>query len=283
MTEPVPGAHVVVPSAVVPVRREPSHRSELVSQWVLGETLAVEAVEGPWMRGRGPGGYVGWTPSAPFRRVVYPAAEWEEWAVFRSLGTAIATVGAGGCLERLPWGARLARGAGGDGVLLPDGRTVSPASPERIVAAPRTDAPDAALPAAPDLVIDRLLELAELWVGVPYLWGGRTELGVDCSGLAQALFSTVGVPLPRDSHQQFTADLDIGTVDPGAEPQRGDLIFFAPDGSAVTHVALNVGGSRILHAASSNGRVQYDDLESNDPVASLLSDCRAGWTRPARR
>ena len=275
----VVGGAAVLPCAVAPVRREPHHRAELVSQWVLGESIAIEALEGTWLRGRGPDGYTGWTPAAPFRNAVFSASEWEEAAKLRSIGTSL--LGTSG-LERLPWGARLWPGAAGESVVLPDGRAVTPTEPDRVVtaagAARRGEDP---LPTAPDAAVERVTRLATQWVGVTYLWGGRTELGVDCSGLVQAVYATVGVKLPRDSHQQYEADPDLGSD--GGAPEPGDLVFFAPEGAAITHVAMSLGGSRIIHCASTNGRVAEDDLEANDPLAGLLSRSIVGLTRPAER
>ncbi len=270
-----------VPTQVVPVRREPTHRSELVSQWIMGEIITVEAVEGSWLRAHGPDGYVGWTPSAPLRQAAFTGEEWDRAATLRSLGTTIES-GSPGSFERVPWGARMCPGEDGT-VLLPDGRIVVPASPGRLI--PRAEAGgtpgDASeLPMAPDTLERLVVSRSRDWLGAPYLWGGRTELGVDCSGLVQALYASVGVALPRDSHQQFEADSMIAIQD-GAEP--GDLVFFSPEGGAVTHVALSLGGSAILHAASSNGRVREDDLEANDPLAVLLAGSAVGLTRPSAR
>ena len=218
------------------------------------------------MRARGSDGYVGWTPAGPFRVPAEVTARWEREATLRSLGTGIRS----DPLARLPWGARLAPGTG-ERCRLPDGRSFEPSEPERIVAA------DAAARDAEAVVAD-----ARAWVGVPYAWGGRTELGADCSGFVQALFAMRGIRLPRDSRDQAEVG---GAIDPYAdavssEARPGDLVFFAPEGRGVTHVALCEGGSRILHATSARGCVSADDLAADDDLCRLLRDSRVGWTRP---
>ena len=122
------------------------------------------------------------------------------------------------------------------------------------------------------------MRLARHWPGVPYLWGGRTDLGADCSGFVQAVFATVGVGLPRDSYQQAEAHPDVRGSGVSTEP--GDLLFFAPNEGTITHVALALGGSRIIHAASSNGAVCEDDLEADTPLTALLTESIVRHTRP---
>jgi cell wall-associated NlpC family hydrolase len=83
---------------------------------------------------------------------------------------------------------------------------------------------------------------------------------VDCSGLAQAVYRTHGILLPRDSDLQATAGEE---VDPGRDFSAllpGDLLFFAEEAHRVTHVALSRGGSRIIHASLGNGGVRRNDL-----------------------
>lgn len=264
---PAPGDSLVVPVAVAPVRDEPTHRAERVTEWVLGEIVRVDAVDGDWLRGVGPDGYAGWTPAAPFHRSAVDARDWATAARLRSLGTSLADGG----LARLPWGARICPAVDG-AVGLPDGTVAAVASPERIVPAPEP---------GEQAAVDSLLGLAKDWVGVPYAWGGRTELGVDCSGLVQALLGMLGVALPRDSDRQSEVGIDLDLPAPGeAGPAVGDLLFFAPEGGAITHVALSLGGWRILHAASSNGRVLEDDLSADLPLSRLLADSIVACTRP---
>ncbi|MFV1985749.1 MAG: NlpC/P60 family protein [Gemmatimonadota bacterium] len=284
MTSTVPSgpAHsdaLVVPTAVAPVRRDPAHGSELVSQWVLGEIVRVDDIEGGWVRARGADGYAGWTPRAPFRRTVFATEDWDAAATLLSMGTYVDEkadpAGDGHCLERLPWGARLRRAdSGGTGVTLPDGRTVTPLSLERVVAQPGSANP----PPIPHGLGETVARLAGHWPGVPYLWGGRTDLGVDCSGFVQAVFASVGIRLPRDSHQQAEAHPDLRGSGVATEP--GDLLFFAPDEATITHVALALGGSRIIHAASSNGSVREDDLDTDTSLSALLTRSIVRHTRP---
>jgi cell wall-associated NlpC family hydrolase len=88
------------------------------------------------------------------------------------------------------------------------------------------------------------LEAAQRLLGAPYLWGGMTDQGIDCSGLVHMSFRAAGRLVPRDADQQEAA----GT--PVAELQPGDLISY---GEPADHVAFWVGSGRILHATERDG------------------------------
>lgn len=273
-----PDAHGIVTASVVPVRASGAHRAERVTDVVLGEVVRVREERDDWLLVRGADGYEGWIPSGRVRRVgSSEAAAWQARATLYSTGTPYDVEGG---LARIPWGARVAPGGGGF-VDLPDDRRVRPRDPRRLVDLPHVEAQRQAG------IDDRssLTRAALDWLDVPYAWGGRTELGVDCSGFVQALYGRYGIRLPRDSHAQHDVGpaVEIGSptpTEPEGPPEPGDLLFFAPEGRGVTHVALVLEGWRILHAASSNGRVATDDLAGAAPLARRLAGSIAGCTRP---
>ncbi len=265
--------HSIVFAAAAPVRAEPSHRAERVTEWLCGEVIAIlERAEG-WLLGRGPDEYEGWvTESAALAGKPSEIDAWRRDATLWSLGTELQ-----GDLpraaNRLPWGAR-ARPASGGRVALPDGTIAVPRDPDRLV--PEEDRAER-FPATGDAILHTALE----WSGAPYMWGGRTRAGVDCSGLVQAVYGLHGCPLPRDSDQQREVGADLA-VGPGTwgDLEPGDLLFFAPEGRGISHVAICVGGGGILHAAASNGRVAVNDLGSDEHLARLLRGSMVAGTRP---
>jgi cell wall-associated NlpC family hydrolase len=82
-----------------------------------------------------------------------------------------------------------------------------------------------------------VIEIAMQFIHSPYLWGGRSPFGYDCSGFTQISYKINGVRLPRDAWQQASVGRNI---DPIQEMARGDLVFFANDKNHVVHVGLAV-------------------------------------------
>jgi hypothetical protein len=101
----------------------------------------------------------------------------------------------------------------------------------------------------------KIVKLAARFLGVPYLWGGISPMGFDCSGLVQAVFGFYGIRLPRDSKDQrgegFAVDRD--------NLRPGDLLFFPG------HVAISRGGREFIHATASRGMVAIDSFDPSLP------------------
>ncbi len=118
-----------------------------------------------------------------------------------------------------------------------------------------------ALPLQPDARREQLVADAFTMTGVPYLWGGSSAHGIDCSGFAQLLHRWIGFTLPRDADMQFEAGQPV-------EPpfETGDLLFFGEAGEnrRITHVGVSLGGWRIIHSSRSRNGVQVDDVQAVD-------------------
>lgn len=105
------------------------------------------------------------------------------------------------------------------------------------------------------VMVANLPEVAQLWKHVPYLWGGRTPMGIDCSGLTQLLYRAAGYSIPRDAWQQALQGEDVGFLE---ESQPGDLAFFGEEDGPITHVGLITGKGTIWHA---HGWVREDRID----------------------
>lgn len=248
-----PFAHALARTAVGPVYAAPQLPAALISQLVLGARVEVLEHAGQWLSIRTEDGYVGWTHEG------YLQLGARDWAMAWERGQGgepVVSLGAwlldrgGRPLMHVPWGGRLVRQ--GDRYCLPDGRAGWLRAGEVVP----VDSLAERFPPSGESVV----RTAGRWVGAPYLWGGITPEGVDCSGLAQAIMWLHGIALPRDSFQQAA----VGTLLPGDVLARGaragDLLFFADRPERVSHVAISAGGTKLIHSALANGGVGVNDL-----------------------
>ncbi len=246
----------LVRAPIAPVYRRPTMNSTQLTQYVLGSRLGLLSRRGPFWRIRGEDRHVGWVHGGFIVRG--PA----EWALAWERGTggdplvslgAVVVDEADRPFARLPWGARFLQHAPGR-VVLPDGRTGRLGEGEVV---------------AVDGLRDRfpprgesITSTARRWLGAPYLWGGVTPGGVDCSGFVQSVFRLHGLPLPRDSDMQVRIGVEVSPGDEWDDLVPGDLLFFA-ERRRVNHVALALGGPRIIHASAGNGGVELNVLSGD--------------------
>jgi gamma-D-glutamyl-L-lysine dipeptidyl-peptidase len=132
--------------------------------------------------------------------------------------------------------------------------------------APELHVPDRTFPPG----LDDAVELARSLLGTPYVWGGTSGRGIDCSGLVHLVHRALGTVLPRDARDQAAALAAL----PLGEVRRGDLYFFARPGRPMHHVGLVVEPGVLLHASDRDGGVVEAALASTGRSEDLVSAAR---------
>ncbi len=243
--------HALVVTPLAHMRRAPAHAAELVSQRLLGEVVRWIERRGHWLRVRSWDGYQGWVrdwsllPISPAGARAWVRTARHQIATTAQVDSDLLLAG-----SRV----RLAAGRGGRARIdLPDGRR---AAVERLALRSYPPAPSAG----------HIIQVARSVLGAPYLWGGVSPAGFDCSGLVQWAFAAAGAGLPRDAAEQWRR---LPAASPPA--QAGDLIFFGR--RDILHVALVTKPPRFLHAY---GRVEETTLVDRPELHALV----VGFRRP---
>ena len=102
---------------------------------------------------------------------------------------------------------------------------------------------------------EKIVPTALLYLNAPYLWGGKTPFGIDCSGFVQMVYKTCGIKLKRDAYQQATQGQTLSFLE---EAQPGDLAFFDNEEGKITHVGIIAENNSIIHA---HGKVRIDKID----------------------
>ena len=239
----VEGQRFEVVEPVADLRRAPSHEAPLDSQVLLGECMTVYETTGEgWAWGQiESDGYVGWLSANALAAPGPPPTH--KVRALRTLVFARPDIKTPP-LTSLPMGARLA-------VARQDERFAITASGWHV---PQTHL----VPIKSKQ--DDFVAVAEQFLDTPYLWGGKTSLGIDCSGLVQIALQAAGIPCPRDSDMQ---ELALGQITSLADLRRGDLVFWKG------HVAIARNDEELAHANAHHMMVAVE------PVAEAIRRIKA--------
>jgi len=272
----------LVTLSVINIRKQPKHSSELVSQALLGAPLKVLMNKNGWFLIQTPDEYLGWTDESAIHLLT--RKQMDDW---RGAKKVIFKNAFGFVFENPEINSpHVSDVVMGDvfriigkknnfyNVKFPDGRSgfipVSECADynkwfnEKIVD------------------VAEVLSRAQEFLGVPYLWGGTSVKGFDCSGFTKTIYFMSGLILPRDASQQVKIGVEVDTSNNFKKLQPGDLLFFgrkATDSLSekVVHVALYLGGLKYIHAS---GKVK---INSFDPASPLFNKYRYRTFLHARR
>ena len=242
------------------IRTNSAESAELATQALLGTPLRVLDKSGSWYRVQTPDKYIGYIENSAISfskefvaELVYTAPFGFSYLMPNNDSQKISDLVYGDVLEILEEGKSFMK------VGYPDGRVAFVGSEN--------------LSKIEDFVGSRkpimVLESSQEMLGVPYLWGGTSWKGVDCSGFTRTSFLMNGIYLPRDASQQALVGDEIDT-EPGYDNLKGgDLLFFGrivDNGPKVTHVALYLGNMKFIH---SSGMVKYGSF---DPASEFYDE-----------
>ena len=226
--------------SIVPVRRDPSDKSELVTQLLFGESAEVLEHRDNWIKIRTIyDDYEGWMDPKQLTALsrsyldkiqaspIFVTSDLVQLAIWNKNQICPVVIG-----SSLPlYGEK--RFLINDVPFIFEGNVINTTAPNH----------------------RRILENAYMYLNAPYLWGGRSPFGVDCSGFTQMVFKLCGIPLPRDAWQQAEKGRPLPRM---TDARPGDLAFFSNPEGQIKHVGIILSDNQIIHAS---GRVRIDLLD----------------------
>ncbi|MCX7863154.1 MAG: C40 family peptidase [Bacteroidales bacterium] len=232
--------YALVNIACLPLRSEPSEKAEMATQVLFGDVVYVIEEFGNWVRVHCPfDDYIGWIDSKTLyyidnyteskNNTYYSTDSLFSWAI-----------NADGQRILIPAGATLLNYSEANNTFNMFGTTYQLTQPLNLYKA----------------TANNVIHLATQFLNCPYLWGGKTAFGIDCSGLVQIVYKIIKVPLLRDAKHQVYQGITINFIE---EALPADLLFFHNEHGQIIHVGIYLGNNKIIHAS---GKVRIDDVDN---------------------
>lgn len=230
--------------SVIPCRAEPSDKSEMVSQLLFGEYFQVLSQKGSWCQIKNAhDNYLSWIDIKQFKKI--SESRFKELSkqpivsaldlvqiISDSSGQSVVPVLIG---SSLPFYSNSEEELGFDDFKFRyDGQTSNSSTVNSAKV---------------------IVETALTYLNAPYLWGGRSPFGIDCSGLTQVSYKVAGIKINRDASQQAEQGYPLSFIE---EAEPGDLAFFDNEEGRIIHVGILIGNNKIVHAS---GKVRIDKID----------------------
>ena len=218
--------------SIVPLRLDPSDASELVSQVLYGEFFKILEQRKSWSKIRlAYDKYEGWVDNKQYLEISHDNYTFLKNSNLKLSSDLVEFVeDESGKLYTIPMGSTL------NGLTLlnhhHDGNSIDVVNPK-----------------------EHLIQTAFTYLNAPYLWGGKTPFGIDCSGFTQMVYKLNGYSLLRDASQQATQGIPLSFIE---ESEPGDLAFFDNEEGRIVHVGIIMEDNYIIHA---HGKVRIDRLD----------------------
>lgn len=227
--------------SVIPVRADASHKSEMVSQLLFGETFSIQFSSNGWTKiVIDHDSYEGWIDEKQF---IFLSPE--EYSRILSSPKYYSTDLVNDINHQ----------NAGPLLLLPGSILYNISTSDFLIGNESFAFNGSSIKADNPPSVENMLMNAYLFLDSPYLWGGRTPFGIDCSGFVQMVARLTGISLPRDTQQQVEEGEMINLI---SEARPGDLAFFDNAEGRIVHVGILLDNAQIIHAC---GKVRIDIID----------------------